>query len=65
MDKNEIISRIEVIIDYPTTCKEDKVALKEACNKLSTAISREDIIKAIELLAAILGIGAFILTISS
>jgi hypothetical protein len=58
MDKQEILARIELIITHPTTSEEDKVTLKLGCELLRQAITREQIIKAIEFLAAIIGIAA-------
>ena len=65
MDNKEILARIELIIDHPTTREEDKVALKLGCDLIKNAITQEQIIHAIEFLAAILGITAFILALST
>ena len=65
MDKQEILIRIELIIDNPITREEDKIVLKQGCDLIKKAITREQIKQAIEFLAAILGIAAFALTLSS
>jgi TusA-related sulfurtransferase len=58
MDKQEIIARIEVIIDDPATKNDDKIALKQGCELIRQASTREQIAHAIEFLAAILAIAA-------
>lgn len=62
MDKEEILARIELIIDSSATKDEDKIALKQGCDLIKKAITREQIIQAIEFLAACIGIAAFVLT---
>jgi hypothetical protein len=61
MDKQEIIARIELIIANPATREEDKVVLKQGCDLIRKAITQEQIIQAIEFLAAIVEIAAFVL----
>lgn len=63
MDKQEILARIELIIDNPAISDEDKIALKQGCELTKKAITQEQIIQAIEFLAAILGIAAFALAL--
>lgn len=65
MDKQEILARIELIIDNPAIRDEEKVVLKQGCDLIRNAITREQIIHAIELLAAIAGIAALAITLSS
>lgn len=65
MDFQDLLARIEIIIDKPSTCDEDKIALKESCALIKKAITREEIKHNIEFLAAVLGIAAFILAVSS
>jgi hypothetical protein len=58
MDKLEIIARIELMIDDPATKNEDKITLKQGCELIKQARTREQIVYAIEFLAAIVAIAA-------
>lgn len=65
MDKKEILARIELIIANPAIPNEDKIALKQGCDLVKNAITREQIKHAIEFLAAIAGIAALAITLTS
>jgi hypothetical protein len=56
MDKFEILARIELIIANPGTQNEEKIVLKQGCDLIKKAITREQITQAIEFLAAIAGL---------
>jgi len=65
MDKQDLLARIELIIANPATPNEDKIALKQGCDLIKKAITREQIKNAIEFLAAIAGIAALAIALSS
>jgi hypothetical protein len=58
MDKQEILARIELIIASLAIPNEDKIALKQGCDLIRKAITREEIIQAIIFVSAIAGIAA-------
>jgi transcriptional regulator with XRE-family HTH domain len=59
MYTDDLLARIEVIIDDPATTPENKIALKEGCRLIKNAITIDDVVKAIEFVAAVAGIAHF------
>jgi len=60
MQKEVILKRLEALIEAPATTEEDKIILKEACGRLRSQPTFENVYKVIQLLAAVAGIANYI-----
>jgi hypothetical protein len=63
MKTDDIIKRLDKLINDPTISESVKEDLKKVRLKIQRASTREEFIKAVELLAAVAGIAQFVISV--